>query len=216
MNQILKVLIGSRAHGTHNDNSDYDYRGVFVTPTKEILSLTGSKDQTSWLEGKTDDVSYEIQKFLIMSSKCNPNVLEMYGAPVIESTELGEELRALFPHVWNSKDTFNAFRGYGANQRKKFFDNKDQRSHKYLGAWMRTLWQAIHLFQTGEITCDFIGTTIFDDLMGIRSGNYDQSDKLAVIFSLERKLEKIYEDFPEKHTDMDRLNEFLLKVRNLN
>ena len=37
--EILKVLVGSRAHELHNKNSDYDYRGVFVLPTSEIFSL---------------------------------------------------------------------------------------------------------------------------------------------------------------------------------
>jgi len=36
---ILKVLVGSRAHGLANKDSDYDYRAVYVLPTSKILSL---------------------------------------------------------------------------------------------------------------------------------------------------------------------------------
>jgi predicted nucleotidyltransferase len=36
-NIILKVLVGSRAHGLANEQSDYDSRSVYVTSTKEIL-----------------------------------------------------------------------------------------------------------------------------------------------------------------------------------
>mgnify|MGYP001501964861 CR=1 FL=1 len=43
---ILKVLVGSRAHGLSTETSDYDYRGVFVQPTETILSL-GGKVQTT-------------------------------------------------------------------------------------------------------------------------------------------------------------------------
>jgi len=214
--QILKVLIGSQAHGTARPDSDYDYRGIFVVPTDDILSFISTPDQTSWLEDKIDDVSYEIQKFLFMSSKCNPSILEMYGAPIIEQTEEGAELLKLFPYVWNTKDVLNAFRGYGANQRKKFFDNNEQRANKYLEAWMRTLWQANYLLSTGKITCKFRGTEIFDDLMLIRSGNFDRAEQLNKIFELERKLEKTYENTPEKKTDMDKLNKFLLKIRHIN
>lgn len=216
MKLILRCLIGSQAHGTARPDSDRDYRGVFVTPTDEILSLISVPNQTSWLEGKTDDVSYEIQKFLFMSSKCNPNVLEMYGAPIVDQTEEGAELIELFPYVWNTKDVLNAFRGYGANQRKKFFDNNEQRANKYLEAWMRTLWQANYLLSTGKITCNFKGTDIFDDLMLIRSGEYDKPEQLSKIFELERTLEKTYEETPEKKADMEKLNEFLLKIRHKN
>jgi predicted nucleotidyltransferase len=34
MKQILKVLVGSRAHDLYTEDSDYDYRGVFIYPTR--------------------------------------------------------------------------------------------------------------------------------------------------------------------------------------
>lgn len=216
MKSILTVLIGSRAHNTNDENSDYDRRGIFVTPTSEILSIGGKKDQTSWIEGKTDDVMYEVKKFLEMSVKCNPSILEIYGAPVIKSTGLGIELRELFPHIWNKAGVFNAFRGYGCNQRKKFFEDKDTKADKYLAAWMRTLWQAIQLFNTGKIVVDFFGTSIYNDLLEIKSGHYKKADKLELIFSLERTLEQAYKDAPDKETDLEKVNKFLLKVRNEN
>ncbi|MBI2020193.1 nucleotidyltransferase domain-containing protein [Candidatus Daviesbacteria bacterium] len=36
---ILKVLVGSKAHGLANKDSDTDYRGVFVESTSEILAM---------------------------------------------------------------------------------------------------------------------------------------------------------------------------------
>src|SRR2546429_619841 len=117
---ILKTIVGSQAHGLANENSDYDYRGVFVVPTSEILRIGGSVKETNWIEGNEDDTSWEIGKFLLMATKCNPTVLETFLAPVKTSSPLGDELRTLFPHVWNSNDVKNAFIGYGINQRKKF------------------------------------------------------------------------------------------------
>ena len=217
MKQILKVLIGSRAHNTNNENSDYDYRSVHVVPTKELLSLNPPKGQSNWnINGNIDDTSYEIGKFLKLSVKCNPSILEIYGAPVIKSTGLGIELRELFPHIWNKAGVFNAFRGYGCNQRKKFFEDKDTKADKYLAAWMRTLWQAIQLFNTGKIVVDFFGTSIYNDLLEIKSGHYKKADKLELIFSLERTLEQAYKDAPDKETDLEKVNKFLLKVRNEN
>ena len=36
---ILKVLTGSRAYGLDTPESDYDYHGVYVTPTSELLAI---------------------------------------------------------------------------------------------------------------------------------------------------------------------------------
>src|SRR5574343_184906 len=128
---ILKVIVGSQAHGLANKNSDFDYRGVFVIPTSEMLKIGGENMQhTSWIEGKEDDTSWEVGKFLLMATKCNPTVLETFLAPTAgngsKTTPYGEKLRALFPYIWNSEAVMKCFIGYGINQRKKFFEDKDK------------------------------------------------------------------------------------------
>ncbi len=60
MTTILKVVVGSQAHGLATPESDFDYRGVFVVPTAEILSLNGTTKTTNWIEGKDDDTSWEL------------------------------------------------------------------------------------------------------------------------------------------------------------
>ena len=48
---LLKVIVGSRAHGLAGPESDYDYRGVFLHPTSHILSIGAKPKQTDWVEG---------------------------------------------------------------------------------------------------------------------------------------------------------------------
>lgn len=85
--EILRVLCGSRAYGLHDDDSDFDYHGVFVVPTRRLLEIRmdGSKPkETRWIEGsKEDDVAWEIGHFLRLAVRCNPTVLETFVAPVI-------------------------------------------------------------------------------------------------------------------------------------
>lgn len=38
MKQIAKVLVGSRLHGLHTEDSDYDYRGIHIHDLKSVLS----------------------------------------------------------------------------------------------------------------------------------------------------------------------------------
>src|SRR5687768_1695702 len=85
--QILRCIVGSTAHGLANENSDIDYRGVFVVPTSDLLSIGGVTQQTSWIEGQVDDTSWEIGHFLKMATKCNPTVLEVFLAPTIREDD---------------------------------------------------------------------------------------------------------------------------------
>ena len=104
--EILKVLVGSHAHGLATEGSDVDYRGVYVSPTSEILSLSNTKvrgKNTHWVEGENEDAtSYELGHFLFLALKCNPSILEVFMAPRVDSgfqphaTRLGIELRELF------------------------------------------------------------------------------------------------------------------------
>ena len=114
--------------GLHNADSDHDYRGVFMVPTKELLKLNAPKITTNWKEGDTkqvdDNTMWELGHFLFLATKCNPTILEVFRAPIKEITDIGESLRKLFPRVWNSKSVRDAFIGYGLNQRKKFLEKK--------------------------------------------------------------------------------------------
>lgn len=217
MTTILKVLVGSRAHGLHTEESDYDWRGVFVTPTQDILKIGGTTQQTSWIEGKEDDTSWEVGKFLLMATKCNPTVLEVFKCsthPVaIQHALWGMRLQGLFPHVWNSNDVRNAFVGYGLNQRKKFLDNKDVRPHKYAVAYLRTLYMATQLLETGDFSVDMTNEPIFPVLKRWKNKDYGLGEVIDITREWEGKVEVAYQKNPDKKTNIDPVNEFLLQVR---
>lgn len=214
---ILKVLVGSRAHGLHTEDSDYDWRGVFVTPTSDILKIGGHNDQTNWIEGKEDDTSWEIGKFLLMATKCNPTVLEVFKAPqekLINGVQsLADKLQALFPQVWNSTDVMNAFVGYGLNQRKKFLENKDDRSHKYAVAYLRTLYQANELLLTGDMPVNMSSTSVFQTLKRWKNKECEVGEVIQLTHEWEQRVRKAYEKNPDKQTNMDIVNNFLLDIR---
>lgn len=218
--EILKVIVGSQAHGLANENSDFDYRGVFVVPTQEILKIGGENiKHTSWIEGKEDDTSWEIGKFLMMATKCNPTVLETFLAPVVPHRE-GEihspyefELRELFPHVWNSEYVYHAFLGYGINQRKKFFDNKDKRAPKYAAAYLRVLYNACELLETGTFSVSLVGSPIYDDVKRFKAGDFTHGEVIEACWQMETRLNKAFKANSNKQTNLEPVNEFLLKVR---
>ncbi len=145
---ILKVLVGSHAHGLADKNSDKDYRAVYVLPTSKILSIGFKYRGTDWCEGAEDNTAYEIGHFLQLATKCNPTILEVFKAPVVEMNEDGEYLRKMMSWCWSPEQAFNAFVGYGLNQRKKFLDKKDNRQDKYACTYIRTLITCEQLLRT--------------------------------------------------------------------
>ena len=210
---ILKTIVGSQAHGLANKDSDFDYRGVFVQPTNEILEIGPKRKHTSWIEGNIDDTSYEIGHFLFLATKSNPTILEVFLAPIEDADDVGMEMRALFPHIWNSVDVRNAFIGYGLNQRKKFLDNKDNRREKYAAAYLRVLYNAYELFKTGTFTVRIADTSVGETVRKFKSGDFTIGEVIQVTSDWQLKVEKEYDKSKKKEADVDKINEFLLKVR---
>lgn len=216
MKTILKTIVGSQAHGLANTDSDFDYRGVFVVPTSEILKLHGSVSHTSWLEGKEDDTSWEIGKFLLMAVKSNPTVLETFLAPVVEFGEWSEKVRQIFPHVWNSNDVKNAFIGYGLNQRKKFFENKDGRQAKYACAYLRVLFNAWQILSMGTFSVCLLNTPVFDACKKFKLGNFEIGEVIQLTHEWQEKVEDAFADNPDKKSNLEPVNELLLEIRKQN
>lgn len=221
---ILRVLVGSRAHGLETPDSDFDYRGVFVVPTSEILKLGGSPQTTNWIEGKEDNTSWELGHFLNLATHCNPTILETFLAPTDSHwafenrddrhiQELQNELKDLFPHIWNSVDVYNAFRGYSKNQQKKFLDKKDTRPHKYASAYLRALYQGIQLLETGIFSVNFRETPIHETLCSWKNKKYTIGEVMDLTNEYEEKFAKAFEKNPDHQANLEPVNEFLLRVR---
>ena len=209
---ILKVLVGSRAHGLSNANSDYDYRAVYVLPTSQMLSIGYRYKGNSHVEGIEDNTSYEIGHFLHLATKCNPTILEVFKAPIIEANKDGKRLRKLFPYIWTPQQSFNAFVGYGLNQRKKFLNKKDNRQDKYACAYIRTLWNLIELLESKDFSVDITKSRIFKDLVNFKTGNYNMGE----VINLSEMLTEIAQENLNNcshEADINKVNEFLLDIR---
>jgi len=207
---ILKVLVGSRAHGLADKDSDSDFRAVYVLSTKDILSLNYKYKGNDWIEGDEDNTAYEIGHFLHLALKCNPTILEVFKAPIVESTEDGLALRELFDYVWNPQDSFNAFIGYGLNQRKKMLDKKDNRPNKYAVAYTRTLINLIDLLEKG--TFDLKVSFLEEELRAFKAGQFT----LGEVINLTEKLTimaKTKLDQCKHAPNEEKVNEFLINIR---
>ncbi|HEX3623973.1 MAG TPA: nucleotidyltransferase domain-containing protein [Verrucomicrobiae bacterium] len=111
---IYRCVVGSRAYGLDDDASDIDRRGVYLAPADLQWSLFGAPEQFE--DNATQSCFWELQKFLIMALKANPNILECLYSPIVERvTPLGAELLAL-RQGFLSQMIFQTFNGYAMSQ----------------------------------------------------------------------------------------------------
>lgn len=124
---ILLTLAGSRAYGLHNENSDYDYRGVIIPPSEAYNSPFKSFEQKEGLDGYgRDSVAYEIKKFFKLAAACNPNILDclfVKAEHVVLADEKGLQLREN-RHLFLSQKAKHSFSGYAMAQLKRLKSHK--------------------------------------------------------------------------------------------
>jgi hypothetical protein len=75
---IYRCVVGSRAYGLEEEDSDIDRRGIYLPPADLHWSLDGAPEQLE--RAATEECYWEVRKFLLLALKANPNILER-GAP---------------------------------------------------------------------------------------------------------------------------------------
>jgi len=149
---ILKCVIGSKAYGLDDASSDIDYRGIYLPHASEHWSLQGVPSQ--WENQATQEHYWEIQRFIELALKANPNVLECLYTPQIElQTPLGGELLKI-RHIFLSRLAYQTFNGYVASQFKKSMADVQKHGHakpKHVMHLIRLLIVGIGILERGEL-----------------------------------------------------------------
>jgi hypothetical protein len=115
---LYETISGSRAYGTNTQNSDTDFRGVFILPIENILGFNYI-DQVS--DSTNDSVYYELGRFLQLLQSQNPNIIELFNMPP-ESVLFKHPM---FDEILKHRESFiskvckDSFGGYAVAQIKK-------------------------------------------------------------------------------------------------
>ncbi len=166
---LYRCVVGSRAYGLDNDESDTDRRGIYLAPAELEWSLFGAPEQFE--DDGTQSCYWELQKFLNMALKANPNILECLWSPLVEKvTPLGQDLLAI-RRVFLSQMIFQTFNGYAMSQFKKI--EQDRRNHgevrwKHAMHLVRLLITGAATLRDGEVPVR-VGTHR-DRLLGVKRG----------------------------------------------
>jgi predicted nucleotidyltransferase len=210
---IYRCVIGSRAYGLEDDKSDTDRRGIYLPPAELHWSLYGVPEQ---LENEdTQEAYWEIQKFIVLALKANPNVLECLYSPIIEfATPLAEELLAI-REAFLSKLVFQTYSGYVASQFKKMqtdIRNQGKVKWKHVMHLIRLLISGIDVLREGKVTVE-VGEAR-DQLLAIKRGEVSFAEADSWRKSLQVDFEQAFQltALPDR-PDYERANEFLIQAR---
>lgn len=210
---IYRCVVGSRACGLDNDESDTDRRGIYLAPAELQWSLFGAPEQFE--DNATQSCYWELQKFLTMALKANPNILECLYSPMVEKvTPLGEELLAL-RQQFLSQMIFQTFNGYAMSQFKKIeqdIRNSGQIKWKHAMHLLRLLLTGAATLRTGNVPVRVEANR--DRLLAVKRGELPWAEVDTWRKELHRDFERALAEtkLPER-PDYEAANRFLLKAR---
>ncbi len=210
---IYRCVVGSRAYGLDNEKSDIDLRGIYLPPAEFHWSLYGVPEQIEHKE--TEECYWEMQKFLTLCLKANPNVLECLYTPLIEyATPLANELlesRSMFL----SKLVYQTYNGYVLSQFKKLEQDLRARGEikwKHAMHLIRLLLQGINILREG-----FLPVRVDEHkekLLAIRKGETEWQEVNEWRLNLHKDFDEAFAKTTlHERPDYEKANAFLIKAR---
>jgi hypothetical protein len=211
---IYRCVVGSTAYGLSQEGSDVDRRGFYLPPAELAWSLAGVPDQ---LESDNEEVYWEAEKFIRLALKANPNVLECFYSPLVETcTPLAQELIEL-RHIFLSQYVHRTYNAYVLSQFKKL--EQDLRNHgqirwKHVMHLIRLLLSGVQVLKHGFVP--LCVDEYRDRLLAIRRGEVPWPEVERWRLDLHHELDAALgsTNLPE-HPDYERANEFLVRARRM-
>lgn len=210
---IYRCVMGSRAYGLDDDSSDTDRRGIYLPPASLHWGLAGVPEQLE--DPLTRDTYWELQKFMMLALKANPNILECLATPLVEQiSPLAEELRAERA-MFLSKLIYQTYNGYVLSQFKRM--EQDMRTAgtikpKHAMHLIRLLLAGITALREGFIPVD-VGEHR-ERLLAIKHAQQSLEEVNAWRLELHREFDAAYATtrLPDR-PDYERANALLLRAR---
>lgn len=212
---IFRCVTGSRAYGLNDENSDTDYRGIYLPTADAHWSLYGVPEQIE--NDATQETYWELQKFITLALKANPNVLECLYSPLIETaTPLAQELLSL-RSSFLSRLVYQTYNGYVLSQFKEIqtdLRNQGRIKWKHVMHLIRLLLSGIATLREGVVPVQV--TEHRKILREIRSGQVAWEDIDAWRLQLHSEFEDaLTATALPVRPDYVRANAFLIRARRL-
>ena len=209
---VYRCIVGSTAYGLATDSSDTDRRGFYLPPAALHWSLAGVPEQ---LETEHEEVYWEIEKFVRLALKANPNVLECLYSPLVEQSEpIAMRLLAI-RHVFLSQYIHRTYNAYVLSQFKKLeqdLRNSGQIRWKHVMHLIRLLLSGVTVLRHG-----FVPLRVDEHrekLLSIRRGDVPWQEVEQWRLALHKRLdEALTSTSLPPHPDYEAANHFLVSAR---
>lgn len=113
---LLDCISGSTAYNLNVAGSDVDRKGVFIMPRRQFY---GFEQQQQIANDTSDEVYFEIGRFIELLTKNNPNILELLSTPAQFVTYRHPVMDLVKPEDFLSKLCLDTFAGYAQTQVRK-------------------------------------------------------------------------------------------------
>ncbi len=210
---IYRCIVGSQAYGLNHQQSDVDRRGIYLPPADLHWSLYGVPEQLE--NPESEEVYWELQKFLVLALKANPNVLECLYSPLVETKgPLADELLSM-REAFLSRLVYQTYNGYVLSQFKKLeqdFRAAGQIKWKHAMHLIRLLLSGVTVLREGFVPLRV--EQYREKLLAIRRGEVPWEEVNAWRLELHKRFGEAYAttSLPEA-PDYERVNEFLVRAR---
>lgn len=211
---IFRCVIGSVAYGLQTQDSDVDRRGIYLAPPQMQWSLYGVPEQLECHE--TQETYWELEKFLVLALKANPNVLECLYSPIVETASpLASELLSN-RHLFLSQMIYQTFNGYVMSQFKKMqsdLRNSGRVKWKHVMHLLRLLMAGIHALKENDVLVR-LEPSICETLLEIKRGLIPWTETESMRKSLHAEFDAAFActKLPPR-PDYEYANDFLIRAR---
>jgi uncharacterized protein len=209
---LYRAIVGSTAYGLNHAASDVDRRGFYLPPADLHWSLAGVPEQ---LENDNEEVYWEMEKFIRLALKANPNILECLYSPLVETCHpLAAELLEM-RSAFLSRHVHRTYNAYVLSQFKKL--EQDLRNHgrikwKHVMHLIRLLLSGATVLREGFVPLRVDSHR--DRLLAIRGGEVSWDEVERWRLALHGELDSALDATPlPEHPDYERANQFLIRAR---
>ncbi len=208
---IYRCVVGSRAYGLATEDSDTDRRGIYLPPADVHWSLYGVPEQLE----QGEEAYWELQKFIRLALKANPNILECLYTPLVEhAAPLAQELLAL-REIFLSQLVYQTYNGYVMSQFRRLqkdLENYGEIRWKHAMHLIRLLLSGIHVLNEGLVLVDI--TEEREKLLTIKRGEMPWDEINVWRLQLHDTFDRAYENTPlPERPNYAAANDFLVRAR---
>lgn len=227
---VFATVSGAHLYGFPSPDSDFDLRGCFVLPARQVLGLRDPEETEERLGPESgldlDLVAHDVRKFCRMLLTRNGYVLEQLLSPhVVVSSPEHEEMRALVPAMVTRHHAHH-YLGFARGQWRLFTAKPRVKTLLYV---YRVLLTGIHLMKSGklcaalpDLLAEYPQAGVEELLASKRAGAEKQAAGDAAVevhtAAYERLLTELgaardSSQLPERPTCLDQLDDLVIRLR---